>query len=101
MGAIPITSRHPNSSMPEVCGRYDLGPFVPKFAESIQSDARWFGLWRDALIEAATTTPEELIRHRRRRLHAIITQLLCNDVLVTYTTYDRREEMAQVYYLRM
>ena len=72
MGAIPITSRHPNSSMPEVCGRYDLGPFVPKFAESIQSDARWFGLWRDALIEAATTAPEKLIRHRRRRLYAIV-----------------------------
>ena len=73
MGAIPITSRHPNSSMPEVCGRYDLGPFVPEFAESIQSDRRWFGLWRDALIKAATTTPEDLVSHRQSRVCVIIT----------------------------
>ena len=40
MGAIPVTSRHPNSSMPEVCGRYDLGPRVPVGAIAIQSGYR-------------------------------------------------------------
>ena len=64
MGAIPVTSRHPNSSMPEVCGLYDMGPPVPAGAVAIQSDPSWFGRWTRALIDAASTPPEELAERR-------------------------------------
>ena len=55
MGAIPVTSRQPNSSFPEVCGRYDLGPPVPEGAVNIQSDPAWFQQWVDAMVHAAST----------------------------------------------
>lgn len=69
MGAIPVTSRHPNSSFPEVCGGYDLGPPVPKAATMIQNDPVWFGQWVDALVEAASTPPARLAAHRRAMVH--------------------------------
>ena len=64
MGAIPVTSRQPNSSFPEVCGRYDLGPPVPEGAVAIQSDPAWFQQWVDAMVHAASTPPEQLEAHR-------------------------------------
>ena len=57
MGTFPVTSRHPNSSMPEVCGRYDLGPPVPRGAVAIQSDVQWMDKWVAALVEAAVSAP--------------------------------------------
>eukprot|EP00966_Prymnesium_polylepis_P152119 3513793-Prymnesium_polylepis.1 len=66
MGAIPITSRHPNSSMPEVCGEYDLGPPVPHGAVAIQGDASWLDDWMRSLVEAASKPPEELSEHRSK-----------------------------------
>ena len=64
MGAIPITSRHPNSSLPEVCAGFDLGPLVPRGAVAIQSDPSWLAKWSAALLDAALTPPEDLAAHR-------------------------------------
>ena len=66
MGAIPVTSRHPNSSMPEVCGAFDLGPTVPRGAVAIQSDPAWLDAWADALVAAAALPPRHLAAHRER-----------------------------------
>ena len=68
MGTFPVTSRHPNSSMPEVCGRYDLGPPVPRGAVAIQSDVQWMDKWVAALVEAAVSPPERLAQRRREMM---------------------------------
>ena len=69
MGAIPVTSRHPNSSMPEVCGPFDLGPPVPRAAVAIQGDAAWLDAWGDALV-AAAALPAARLAARRARMRA-------------------------------
>ena len=66
MGAIPVTSRHPNSSMPEVCGHFDLGPPVPRGAVAIQSDSAWLDAWADALVAAAALPAPRLAARRAR-----------------------------------
>ena len=66
MGAIPVTSRHPNSSLPEVCAGFDLGPPVPPGVASIQAETAWMDAWEAALVTAATASPESLQAHRRQ-----------------------------------
>lgn len=55
MGAIPITSRFPESGVPETCV-YDLGP--PAREGSIYTSPEWRAEWRAAVIEAAQTDHE-------------------------------------------
>ncbi len=52
MGAVPITSRHRDSVLPELIGDFDLGP--PSRPGTIDADAEWQRLWADAVVAAAT-----------------------------------------------
>ena len=76
MGAFPVTSRHPNSSMPEVCGEHDLGPAVPEGAVAIQSDSRWLDAWQTSLLEAATTPPSKFVVKRSRMVERVRLDML-------------------------
>ena len=54
MGAIPITSRHWDSALPELTNGFDLGPAV-RVGGFIHRDPEWLSAWTDAVIRAATT----------------------------------------------
>lgn len=81
LGAIPITSRYPDSALPELTDPFDLGPQPPprrlvrpasatggdesldteagaEFA-TIASDPEWLLQWRDAVVEAASRAVAE------------------------------------------
>ncbi|DAZ99932.1 TPA: hypothetical protein N0F65_008739 [Lagenidium giganteum] len=55
-GAVPITSRFPNSALSETCDGYDLGPRALG-SEKIESDPQWLTLWVDSIIAAWHDTP--------------------------------------------
>ncbi len=58
MGAIPITSRHPDSVLPELTSRFDLGP--PARVGLIKNDGAWLQEWADAVVSAAHADHSEL-----------------------------------------
>lgn len=66
MGAIPISSRHPSSALPELTRLFDLGPPVPSrytatAAEaSIADDPEWLQQWADNVVAAAQGKAESL-----------------------------------------
>lgn len=57
LGCIPITSRYPDSGVPETT-KYDLGP--PPRAGSIYDDFEWLSAWKDRVIEVARMPEAEL-----------------------------------------
>lgn len=63
MGCIPVTSRHTQSSLPEVCGNYDLGP-LPREGKKIEDDSVWLNEWVERVIELASKPDQELDQHR-------------------------------------
>ncbi|KAG7389404.1 hypothetical protein PHYBOEH_007514 [Phytophthora boehmeriae] len=66
-GAIPITSRYPNSALPETVGDYDLGPRALQ-AHSIPEDPEWYELWIRCIIDAVRDEQQATtLRHRMKR----------------------------------
>ena len=69
LGAIPITSRHYNSTLPELTGRFDLGPLMPSSSPRrnarIENDKQWQREWADAVVTAATSSSSDLSKHRK------------------------------------
>ncbi|CAM9221466.1 unnamed protein product [Discosporangium mesarthrocarpum] len=55
MGAIPITSRFPNSTLPELASPWDMGPEpgLPLDASSPLDHPAWLERWASAVIEAS------------------------------------------------
>ena len=53
MGAIPITSRYATSTLPELCGEYDMGP--RPLNGSLSNDPGWAAEWVDAVVTAASS----------------------------------------------
>jgi hypothetical protein len=62
MGAIPITSRHLNSALPETAGIYDLGP--PARPGLISDDEEWQNEFVYAVVRAVRSPRSEMDRHR-------------------------------------
>ncbi len=67
MGAIPITSRHINSALPETAGLFDLGP--PARPGLISDDEAWQHQFVEAVVKAVNSPRSEMEEHRC--LHAI------------------------------
>ncbi|CAM9627826.1 unnamed protein product, partial [Choristocarpus tenellus] len=61
MGAIPITSRFPPSSLPELTNQWDMGPErgLPIDAKSPFDYPEWMKRWVDAVILASRTDSQE------------------------------------------
>ena len=51
MGAVPVTSRYEDSTLPELTGQFDLGPRGRP--GQISQDAAWLHEWEDAVVDAA------------------------------------------------
>eukprot|EP00736_Rhodelphis_marinus_P008988 Rmarinus@m.23949 len=65
MGAIPVTSRHSNSALPDTAGKYDLGARAPEdLEETIAKNQQWQDAWVASVISAARLPPETLSQHR-------------------------------------
>lgn len=58
MGAIPITSRSVNSTLPELTVGFDLGP-RPIRSATYAEDTEWMDLWVQAVIAASNRDLEE------------------------------------------
>ena len=52
MGAVPVTSRFAGSTLPELCGEWDLGP-RPINGSSYADDPGWAEEWAGAVVAAA------------------------------------------------
>jgi hypothetical protein len=62
MGAIPITSRHIKSALPETAGKYDLGP--PARNGLISDDEDWQAEFIQAVVRAVRAPRVEMDKHR-------------------------------------
>ena len=62
MGAIPITSRHINSALPETAGIFDLGP--PARPGLISDDAEWQSEFVSAVVSAVRAPRAGMDQHR-------------------------------------
>jgi glycosyltransferase involved in cell wall biosynthesis len=62
MGAIPITSRHINSALPETSGIFDLGP--PARPGLISDDDDWQSQFVQAVVRAVNAPRGEMDSHR-------------------------------------
>ena len=51
LGAVPITSRHPRSTLPELTQEWDLGPAPPNNAAAM--DDAWAARWVESVVRAA------------------------------------------------
>jgi len=60
MGAIPITSRYRQSTLPELTGPYDLGPRQLQ-GRSITDDPAWVELWVEAVVEASNNDYQDRV----------------------------------------
>lgn len=82
MGAIPITSRHAESVVPELTNTYDLGPVVPRTAESHipvtlvsmrrpdPGDDAWRAAYAESIIDAAKRAQASGLDAHRRDMKA-------------------------------
>ena len=71
LGSVPVTSRYRDSTLPELTGRFDLGP--PERAGAIENDLHWLQEWSEAVVRAATMPGikehrKEMIRWARANL---------------------------------
>lgn len=79
MGAIPITSKYANSVVPELSGRFDLGPKTPRRAPttvsttinaSDPSDEAWMSDFAQSAIEAARAGLAGRLENHRAEMRA-------------------------------
>ena len=66
MGAIPITSRHLDSALPETAGPFDLGP--PARPGLIGQSPEWVAQWADAAVAAVADAAAGRLEDHRRRM---------------------------------
>ena len=65
-GAIPITSRLPNSGLVETTGSFDLGPLPARPTATLQVDEDMLNAWAQSVVAAARDARAgKLERHRR------------------------------------
>ncbi|CAN0410951.1 unnamed protein product, partial [Hapterophycus canaliculatus] len=57
MGAIPITSRFPNSTLPELTNEWDMGPreALANHHKMPEEDIPWLESWAEAVVHASNT----------------------------------------------
>ena len=72
LGAIPITSRHYDSTLPELTGDFDLGPPLTESRKTgrIDRDRDWTEAWINSVVKAATMEPEQIRAHRARMVQS-------------------------------
>eukprot|EP00903_Cladosiphon_okamuranus_P006818 g6643.t4 len=61
MGAIPITSRYPTSTLPELTSEWDMGPLQALASHNAmaEQDIAWLESWAKAVVHASTTDRSE------------------------------------------
>ena len=100
MGAIPITSRHINSALPETAGIFDLGP--PARPGLISDDDDWQSDFVQAVVRAVNAPRSEMDRHRCMRVGPFIARscsgfllplriAICSHVVATFQ--ERHESL--------
>lgn len=69
MGCIPITSRYPDSGVPETT-KFDLGPDPTEYlgGGGIYKNEAWKEAWLEAVLAAACEPPEALSEYRRKMM---------------------------------
>jgi len=67
-GAIPITSRLPNSGLVETAGEFDLGPRPARPAAKLESDREMLLAWARTVIEAAHDAREGKLDDHRQNM---------------------------------
>ena len=70
LGAIPITSQHDDSTLPELTSEFDLGPPMTEArkARRIDEVVGWQQEWVDSVVKAATMDERKIAEHRARMI---------------------------------
>eukprot|EP00945_MAST-04E_sp_MAST-4E-sp1_P004700 g4700.t1 len=70
LGAIPITSQHDDSTLPELTSEFDLGPPMTEArkARRIDEVVEWQQEWVDSVVKAATMDERKIAEHRARMI---------------------------------
>ena len=74
LGAIPVTSRYANSTLPELTRGFDLGPATPLRARAGAlsaargGDAAWVRAYVDAVVDAAARDARGELREPREAM---------------------------------
>eukprot|EP00903_Cladosiphon_okamuranus_P011215 g10582.t1 len=71
MGAIPVTSRYPNSTLPELTSEWDMGPLPALDSHNTmpEQDMAWLESWAKAVVHASTTERSERDGQRDAPFH--------------------------------
>jgi hypothetical protein len=83
MGAIPLTSRYASSTLPELCGKWDLGPRA--INGSHENDPTWMDLYASSVVKAVTAPAEQLAQHRAAMVQWARTTFLWSTVARTWS----------------
>ena len=77
LGAVPITSRHPRSTLPELTLGWDLGPPPParwsepnRIGGAIGNDVEWVASWVERVVAAVHPAEAERIEAHRGKMMA-------------------------------
>ena len=70
LGAIPITSRHYDSTLPELVGEFDLGPPMTERRKKmrIHEDPTWIDDWVNSVINTGKMDPNKIKLHREKMM---------------------------------
>jgi protein O-GlcNAc transferase len=85
MGSVPITSRYAHSTLPELCGEFDLGPRTPLSARSAEADPTWVQNWVSSIISAALSNGHDA--HRQQMIEAARDRFLWSRIAKLWHTH--------------
>ena len=91
MGAVPITSRHINSTLPELTREWDLGPKGRTDGSTMEDNHEWWEEWKDSVVKAATMSKNEIELHRQRMKEASRLRFLWGTVARTWDSVFERD----------
>jgi len=91
MGAVPITSRHINSTLPELTREWDLGPKGRTDGSTMADNHEWWKEWKDSVLKAATMSKNEIELHRQRMKEASRLRFLWGTVARTWDNVFERD----------
>ena len=99
LGAVPVTSRHPNSTLPELTGSWDLGPSARTDGVTINMDREWLQSWAESVVKAATSGAK-VNEHRRRMIKDARQRFLWSTVAKQWATIFEQDKSKTVPLLR-
>ena len=96
LGAIPITSKHINSTLPELTLHWDMGPEPRRNGLTISEDHEWWKEWVNSVIVAGTKNINELNVNRSNMMKISRKRFLWKTVATTWRDVFTKDSLSGV-----